>query len=265
MPGQGCRIREAVRRGSGTDAACTGAEEGMFMQVKTRSAVSSYLGLLLVFVLWGSLYVVSKALLGSLPTFFVAFVRYLVAYGLFLAMYAVRRCAGKRNPGKGSSGAAPLDPAAKKYIRLMGILGYAVSVGLQLLGTKLTGASAASLINATNPIAITIMAALLLKEKLTKNKVIGIVLAIAGVYLIIGVGSHLNPLGIVCSVCSVLGWAFSSVMVRKKLSGVDPLVVTRRATGIALLCNLVLCAGEMLLTGAAIGLNAKRPRPPATA
>lgn len=51
-----------------------------------------------------------------------------------------------------------------KYFLFIGAIGYFVSVGAQIVGTKYAGASVASLINATNPIFITFFAVLILGE-----------------------------------------------------------------------------------------------------
>ena len=46
----------------------------------------AYLYLLLTFFLWGSLYVVSKFVLGKLPAFTLAFVRFLLAFATLLGI-----------------------------------------------------------------------------------------------------------------------------------------------------------------------------------
>ena len=51
-----------------------------------------------------------------------------------------------------------------KYVIMFGLGGYVLSIGLQQYGTKLAGASLASLINCMNPIAICFFAVLLLWE-----------------------------------------------------------------------------------------------------
>ena len=97
------------------------------------SPAGAYLGLLLTFVLWGSLYVVTKLLFNSLPVFTTAFLRFSLAYLALLAYSRVIR-----------------EPAAPKgdreYLRavlLQGVGGYAISVGMQLLGTKFAGSTMA--------------------------------------------------------------------------------------------------------------------------
>lgn len=156
-----------------------------------RIFTNAYFYLVITFVLWGSLYVVSKYVVGKLPTFTISFLRFLLAF-LFLLLIAKK----------------PEKRIAKKhlpYVFCIGFVGYFIAVGAQLLGTKLAGASMASLLNSLNPVTMTIFGALLLHEKLTVRKLLGIFLAIGGVAVIFGnnmKGVGLN--GILLSLFSVL-------------------------------------------------------------
>lgn len=67
-----------------------------------------------------------------------------------------------------------------KYIWIVGGLGYFVSITFQLIGTKLLDASLASLINGMNPITISLLAAVFLKEKIRKRHIASICISIAG-------------------------------------------------------------------------------------
>lgn len=121
---------------------------------------------------------------------------------------------------------------------------------MQLMGTNLAGSTTASLINSMNPVIITLLAALLLKEPLTPNKIAGILFAVFGVYLIIGSDIQINPLGTLLSIAAVIGWSMTSVISRTALSTYDSLQVTRHAVGIAALCNFPICLAELIMTGA---------------
>lgn len=192
--------------------------------------------LIIVFVLWGSLYVVSKYVLGKLPVFTISFVRFTLAY---LALTLFQR--GKKQK---------VEREAKPYIFLIGAAGYFIAVGAQLLGTKYIGASAASLMNALNPITMVIFAAMILKEKLTVKKILGILLAVAGVYVIIGRGAeNINSFGVILSLFAVLLWSFVSVCTRRATGKYELLQITRYAVGIAALCYLPVCIYEVVYTG----------------
>lgn len=201
----------------------------------------AYLLLLMVFVLWGSLYVASQAVLKHVPVFTLAFLRFLIAWIFLSGMLLIRRKASGKTMHKRTK-------EYKKSVLLIGLGGYAVAVGMQLLGTKLVGSSFASLLHALNPITMTVMAAILLKEPLTKNKILGILLAIFGVYLIVGSGQVKSAIGVVILLCSVVIWSLVSVMTKKGIAGYDALEITRDALGIAVVCNLLFCLLEIVLT-----------------
>lgn len=174
----------------------------------------AYLYLLITFCAWGSLYVVSKFVLGKVPTFTVSFLRYIIA-GVILFFILKRR-----KPKK-------IESQDYKYVFLIGFLGYFLSMGVQFLGTKLSNASLASLVNSMNPITITIFAAIILKEKLTVKKIICIIVVLLGVYIIIGnVDGNGQLLGIFASVFSVVLWSFVSVMVRRITRKYDSFQIT---------------------------------------
>ena len=111
------------------------------------SEVRAYLGLILTFIIWGSLYVVSNILLKSLPTFFIAFMRYAIA---FITMSVMFRVHVSKMKGAKTSKKLHLDRMGRRYVFILGFCGYVISVGLQLLGTKYAGSTMASLINALN-------------------------------------------------------------------------------------------------------------------
>lgn len=199
---------------------------------KAECGKKGYLYLILTFTLWGSLYVVSKYVLGRLPTFTISFVRFLLAF-LALAVLAGRT-------------ETKIEKKDYKYIVLIGGAGYFIAVGAQLLGTKYAGASMASLLNSLNPVTMTLFAAVILHEKLTLKKAAGVLLALGGVYAILGSGGEGNSAaGILLSLFSVLLWSAVSVMTRKVTQKYDPLQVTKYGAGVAALCYLPVCIWEI--------------------
>lgn len=75
--------------------------------------------LFLAFTLWGSLYVVSKYVLGKLPTFTISFIRFLLAF-LFLSLISF----GSKEK---------LERRHLPYVLCIGFVGYFLSVSAQLL------------------------------------------------------------------------------------------------------------------------------------
>ena len=195
----------------------------------------SYVYLLTTFMLWGSLYVVSQFVLGKIPTFTVAMFRYLIA---FIALSLISLKSEKEK----------IEKSDYKYFFIMGFIGYFVSVDCQLLGTKIAGGSMASLINSLNPVIISVMAMIILNEKLEMNKIAGIILSLFGVYMIIGTGANIQFLGVLISFIAVIGWAFMSVISRKISNKYSALTLTKVSMLIATVCNIPVSFLEVQVT-----------------
>ncbi len=192
----------------------------------------AYVYLLLTFFLWGSLYVVSRFVMGKIPTFTTCLLRFMIAYVTLTVMTH-----GKER--------LHIERSDYKYIVILGFLGYFISVDLQFLGTRYAGSAMASLINSLNPVTISLLGALLLKEKLTVRKVVGILASLFGVVLILGGNASVNMPGILLSLAAVAGWSVMSVMTRKAVQKYDPLLVTKRGILIALVCNIPVSLTEL--------------------
>jgi drug/metabolite transporter (DMT)-like permease len=196
----------------------------------------AYLYLLLTFFGWGSLYVVSKFVLGKIPVITIAFLRYVVAGSVLAIMLKQRKL-------------TKIQKQDYKYIFLIGFLGYFVAIALQLLGTKLSSASLSSLVNSTNPIVIMLLAVVILKEKLTAKKEVCSLLAMVGVYIIVGgAGEGGQTLGVIISTASVIIWSWVSVMVRKITQKYDVLQVTTYGMITAIFCTLPFTVWELSVT-----------------
>lgn len=196
----------------------------------------AYLYLIVTFCAWGSLYVVGKFVLGKVPVITVLFLRYFIAGITLLFMLK------KSKPKK-------IERQDLKYIFLIGFIGYFLSVGAQLIGIKLSNASMASLVNSMNPITIMVFAAIILKEKLTVKKVICVISAVAGVYVIIGGAKGGGQvLGILFSVFSVILWSFVSVIVRQITQKYAASQITTYSMLVAAACTLPVSICELIIT-----------------
>ncbi len=220
--------------------------------MEAMDKVKAYGGLILTFVIWGSLYVVSGIVLQALPTFTVAEVRFVIAF-CFLSVLSIGEKKKEQETGKKT--AEKIDGTCWKYIIILGLFGYTISVDMQLLGTRIAGSTLASLINALNPVTITLLAAVYLKEILTKAKVIGIGVSVIGVYLIVGNGADIRISGVLLSLSAVLIWSMVSVVTRKGLSKYPPLLITRYGIGIAAICNAFFALAELVFTKPALVIS----------
>lgn len=188
---------------------------------------AGYLYLLITFFCWGSIYVVSKYALAVMGPVTVSFCRYLVSV---VCLYGILKWKG---------GHKKIAKEHWPYLLILGGLGYFAAIILQLGGTALLSGSLASLINSLNPVMISILAAVFLKEKITWKNVLSIVVSLIGVYIILGNGSmQINPLGILLSAGAVILWSAASVSIRKISGYYDPVQIALYGMCIALLFNI---------------------------
>lgn len=137
-------------------------------------------------ILWGGSSLAAKIALGSpahpgLPPMTLAFARFSLAA---LSMYAV---------AKGLK--VNLAVARRDWPRfwLMGVVGLAVTYLIVYQGIQRTSVSDASLIMATEPVFLAILAFLFLRESMPAAKIGGIAAGLAGVYLIVNGGLAPRP------------------------------------------------------------------------
>ena len=196
--------------------------------------------LALTTIFWGSLYTASKVLLDVIQPFTLLCLRYIIAAIAMTILQRLRKPDPNGKPRRIKGG-------DWKYIIMFGLGGYVLSIGLQQYGTKLAGASLASLINCMNPIAICFFAVLLLHERMTMKKVVCIVSAVAGAVCIVGGdagGGHI--LGIALSLGSVLTWSALSVFMRSFSQKYDALTVTTYGIYVAAIGTLPLMLREII-------------------
>lgn len=188
---------------------------------------AGYLYLLITFFCWGSIYVVSKYALAVMGPVTVSFCRYLVSV---VCLYGILKWKG---------GHKKIAKEHWPYLLILGGLGYFAAIILQLGGTALLSGALASLINSLNPVMISILAAVFLKEKITWKNVLSIVVSLIGVYIILGNGSmQINPLGILLSAGAVILWSAASVSIRKISGYYNPVQIALYGMCIALLFNI---------------------------
>lgn len=201
-----------------------------------KNKLLGYLYVLIATSAWGSNYVVSKFVLGRIPPFTLLFLRYVVAAVILLMVLMKDR-------------RVKIERKDYKYIFFIGFVGYFLGVGSQLLGTQLSNASLASLINAMNPIFIILFAMPILKEKITVNKVISIIAAVFGTYIIIGgVNNGGMVIGIIICIFATLTWAFMSVVSKRVTQKYNALTVTTYSIIISICFTLPASLVELVRT-----------------
>ncbi|MBB5354195.1 drug/metabolite transporter (DMT)-like permease [Anoxybacillus mongoliensis] len=184
--------------------------------------------------IWGGMYVVSKYVLDYVPPFTLVWLRYAIA---FFVLWAILRL--KRIP-------TPKEKENWKHIISIGIVGYVVSISLQFVGTKWSDAHTASLITSATPAFIVIFARWMLNEAMTLRKLSALLLATAGVVVVVGFGGEETTsfFGNVLLVGAAVTWALLSVLVKIASARLSVLVITTYAIFVAFIGTTPLMVWE---------------------
>lgn len=196
------------------------------------------LALIAVMVVWGSTFVVTKSAAREIPPLTLAALRFLIA-ALVLAPVALHRGGFARLP-------RPIPWAALLALALTGIAVFAITFNYALVyGSAAQGA----IIYALVPAAVALAAVWFLKEKLSKQRILGIVLSIVGVALVaLGGEASLaapNPmLGALWMLGAVLMWTTYTV-IAKRWAKVDHVVMITTISALGATMLLPLAAFEL--------------------
>ncbi len=179
--------------------------------------------LALAATIWGGMYVVSKVVLTVIQPLELVWLRYVVALiTLCIIGVATHQSWHIHRRDFGS-------------IIAIGVIGYAISIWTQFVGTKLSSAQMGAMITSATPAFMVIFAHFILKEKITFRKGLSTIIAMIGVLCIVGVGDigKASQLGGIVLGIAALTWALMSVLVKRIPSGYSQLVVTTYAIAIA--------------------------------
>jgi drug/metabolite transporter (DMT)-like permease len=195
--------------------------------------------------IWGGMYVVSDEVLKIIPPFTLLTIRLLLGLLVLAPMVWWQK---NRNP-------ALRLPVRSEIITLLcvGFLGFGISVGMQFVGTDKSTAINGSLVTSSSPAFILLFAFLILREKLTLQRIAAVVLATIGVSVIIDLskanfGSD-TFLGDIALCVAAVTWGLYSVLVRRVSADFDTLVVTAFA----------FCGGLLLTLPASVIELSSRP------
>lgn len=160
----------------------------------TATPVKSVGAMLLLAVMWGLSIPITKLGLETIPPLTLTALRFLVAVPLFLLLAAGRL----RIPWR----------AAPSVIAL-GVMGITLGNVAQSFGVQGTSASVGTIISATIPIFIVILATIRLKQPVAQRQWIGLLAAFGGIALVaIGSGSGVNDLS--RTTAAGVGWMLVS-------------------------------------------------------
>jgi drug/metabolite transporter (DMT)-like permease len=200
------------------------------LAVNRRMDRSEWLALLLLSVLWGGSFFFAGVQVKALPPFTIVFLRVGLAA---IILNVLARAIGKKMPA---------DLPAWRAFFGMGLLNNALPFCLVVWGQSHIASGLAAILNATTPISTVIVAHLLTNdEKMTGNRLLGVVVGFLGVVILIGPdtlqGLGGNVLAQAAVLTAAVSYAFAGVYGRRfRRMGIEPiLTATGQVTASAIL------------------------------
>ncbi|MGI8852888.1 MAG: DMT family transporter [Methyloceanibacter sp.] len=219
------------------------------MPAAARRISADDLGMLLVCLIWGMNFSVTKSAFDQLAPLPFTAIRFVVSS---LLLWVIIRIA---------EGPAKLPPGALRQLVILGVLGNTFYQLVFMLGLARTTATNSALILSTVPTVVAVFAGVRGLERITPRMRWGIALGTVGVVLVIairGVGfDRATLIGDLLTVAAVLFWAGYTLGLRRVPESVSPLRVTTITT-LAGMPGLVLAGlpGVIRLDWPAVNLHA---------
>lgn len=175
--------------------------------------------------IWGGMFVVVKIIVGEVGPLQLVWLRYLVATVVLVLFSIVKKEKWQ------------LNWHDLGLVVLVGIIGNAISIVAQETGTWLSSAQTGAVITSATPTFMVIFARIILKERLTKTKVLSVMMATVGVIMIVGIHLTGNNIlwGVLSLVLAALTWALMSVLI-KLIKSYSSLQITIMSTIVAIFC-----------------------------
>lgn len=202
--------------------------------IATHMSLSQWGLLLILAFLWGGSFLFVGIAVKELPPLTIALVRVALAAALLIPV------------AYGLGHRLPSTVAAWQPFFVMAILNNVIPFWLIVTGQREIASGLASVLNATTPVFALLVAYLLAGEPLKANKLLGVLLGIAGVAVLVGpeamFGRTSNVIGMLCLLGAALSYGCSGWWGRR-LRGHPPLVTSAAQ---------LLCSTLMLLPLAAL-------------
>lgn len=158
---------------------------------------------------WGNSFLFIKLAVAVLSPLWVVTIRMTVGGGLLVVI-----AAALRRP-------LPRDAESLGVLAFVGLSGCALPWAGQAWAQQFLDSGLVAVLNSCTPVATLTVAVLAGQERLHRNRVIGLAVAILGTLVVIGgeVGSGRSVLALFAAVLATTGYAFASVATRARISG----------------------------------------------
>jgi drug/metabolite transporter (DMT)-like permease len=184
----------------------------------TPLSIYHWFGLLFAVFCWGLSFPLLKVALDEVEPITLAAIRYLIAV-IPLIIFMVAR----------SGINSFIKPLKENFLFFLclGLVGITLPNIFQNYGMTMTQSHLSAIIQASGPVFTIILAVLILKESLGRNKVLGTIIALSGTLLLVsGSGADLfgnTSFGNFLVLMSAISYAVSSILSKKILHKYDPL------------------------------------------
>jgi Predicted permeases len=206
-----------------------------------------WIGLLILYVVWGSTYLGIAIAVDTIPPFLMAATRFLIA-GIVLLTWSVAR--------DGRSFSLPTRREWRDSA-IVGSLLLGGGMGMVAFGEQTVPSGITALLIAMMPVWVAILGRIFLGERLPRLAVVGIVVGFGGVAILIGPSAFggsgaLDTLGLAAIIVSPISWASGSLFASHRA------VLPRRpllATGIQMVCGGMVLTAMSVVSGELSGLR----------
>jgi drug/metabolite transporter (DMT)-like permease len=194
--------------------------------------------------IWGGMYVVSKEVLLFIQPWLLLEMRFFLGLLTLSGIVLYKKAWAVKRKDFGA-------------LALLSFIGYTCSIGMQFIGTSLSGAAMGSLITAASPALISIFALWLLREQLHIYKWLSLFIASLGVIIIIGLPSSnaSSFLGNVILFGAALTWALYTVLSRRQTMKYSSLTVTFWASVFGVIFTAPIAVWESLAAPVSLPTN----------
>jgi len=200
------------------------------------------LGLLVLYLVWGSTYLAISVAVDTIPPFLMAGTRFLLAGGALLAWTVIR------------AGREFVVPTRREWrdTAIVATLLLGGGMGMVAWGEQTIPSGITALLIAMMPVWVAIFGRLFLGQRLPRIAVVGIVVGFAGVVILVdptalGTTGALDPAGLAAIVISPIAWSLGSLFAsHRAVLPRGPLVATgaQMVTGGLVLLAMAALTGE---------------------
>ena len=196
----------------------------------------TWLGFLIISTVWGSTWLAIKIGLRTVPPFYAAGLRFLVASAVLYVIVRMRRLP------------IPFTPDAQRVYFAVGILSFAVPFALAYWGQQFIPSGLGSILYCVFPLCVAVFSHFLLaNERLDLYKTIGTLLGFAGILIVFSPDLSLPDSSAIPGMAAILlgatMQAYALVITKKHGQGISPITMT--------FVGMVIGAVILLLLGAA--------------